>query len=52
MQEVFMHEDKKQQGIVLDEKGEEQPKDKKRARSAAKTEKDDELQPLREKSGF
>jgi hypothetical protein len=51
-QEVFMPEDKKQQGIVLDEKGEEQPKDKKRAGSVAKTEKDDELQPVREKSGF
>jgi hypothetical protein len=49
-------------GIVLDEKGQEQPKDKERARKANKTEpgrlpqqpveKDDELQPLREKSGF
>jgi hypothetical protein len=52
----------KDQGIVLDEKGQEQPKDKERARTAKKTrpgrmpqqpvEKDDELQPLREKSGF
>jgi len=47
-----MSEDKKQHGIVLDEKGQEQPKDKKRAQSAVKTEKDDELQPVREKSGF
>jgi hypothetical protein len=47
-----MPEDKKQQGIVLDEKGQEQPKDQKRAQTAAKTEKDDELQPVREKSGF
>ena len=49
-------------GIVLDEKGQKQPKDKERARKANKTEpgrlpqqpveKDDELQPLREKSGF
>ena len=52
-------------GIVLDEKGQEQPKDKERARTANKTEpghmphqplkpvkEDDELQPLREKSGF
>ena len=49
-------------GIVLDEKGQEQPKDKERARTANQTKpghmpqqpvkKDDELQPLREKSGF
>jgi hypothetical protein len=49
-------------GIVLDEKGQEQPKDKERARTANKTEpghlpqqpvkENDELQPLREKSGF
>lgn len=49
-------------GIVLDEKGQEQPKDKERARTANQTEpgrtphqpvkEDDELQPLREKSGF
>jgi hypothetical protein len=51
-QEIPMPEDKKQDGIVLDEKGQEQPKDKKRAQSAAKTERDDELQPLKEKSGF
>jgi hypothetical protein len=48
--------------IVLDEKGQEQPRDKERARTANKTEpghmprqpvkQDDELQPLREKSGF
>jgi hypothetical protein len=47
-----MAKDKSSQGIVLDE-SQEQPKDKERARKAAKTEqKDDELQPLREKSGF
>lgn len=50
------------QGIVLDEKGQEQPKDKERAQTANKTEpghlphqpvkRDDELQPLRERSGF
>jgi len=50
------------QGIVLDEKSQEQPKDKERAQTAHKSEpghmpqqpvkKDDELQPLREKSGF
>jgi hypothetical protein len=49
-------------GIVLDEKGQEQPKDKERARTSNQTKpghmpqqpvkKDDELQPLREKSGF
>ena len=42
-------------GIVLDEKAQEQPADKGRAQKAAKTDntkKDDELQPLREKSGF
>ena len=52
----------KGQGIVLDEKGQEQPKDKQRARTANQTrpgqmphqpvKEDDELQPLREKSGF
>ncbi|MCK1395002.1 hypothetical protein [Bradyrhizobium sp. 1] len=54
----------KSQGITLDEKAQEQPKDKERAQTAHKTEpghmppqpdqsgKDDELQPLREKSGF
>jgi hypothetical protein len=50
------------QGIVLDEKAQEQPKDKERAQTVHKSEpgrmpqqpikKDDELQPLREKSGF
>ena len=50
------------QGIVLDEKAQEQPKDKERAQAAHRSkpghaprqpvEKDDELQPLREKSGF
>jgi hypothetical protein len=49
-------------GIVLDEKGQEQPKDKERAQTANRTgpghmpqqpiKEDDELQPLREKSGF
>jgi hypothetical protein len=48
-----MAKEKHDQGIVLDEKSQEQPRDKKRARSAAKTEdKDDELQPVRETSGF
>jgi hypothetical protein len=48
-----MKHDKMKQGIVLDEKAQEQPQDKKRAQSSAQTEnKDDELQPLREKSGF
>jgi hypothetical protein len=52
-------------GITLDEKAQEQPTDKDRAQTAATTEtshgasratrkedSDDELQPLREKSGF
>jgi len=56
---------KSSQGIVLDEKGQEQPKDKERAQTVHKSEPDrrprqpvkpikddDELQPLREKSGF
>ncbi len=48
-----MPKDKMKQGVVLDEKAQEQPQDKKRAQSSAETEnKDDELQPLREKSGF
>jgi hypothetical protein len=56
-----MQKDKSSQGIVLDEKSQEQPKDKERAQTAHKTEpgrmpqqpvKKDELQPLREKSGF
>lgn len=51
-----MTKDKSDQGIVLDEKSQEQPKDKDRAQTAHKTDrtqqKDDELQPLREKSGF
>jgi hypothetical protein len=48
----------KRQGIVLDEKAQEQPADKDRAQTVIKTSKtsnakeDDELQPLREKSGF
>jgi hypothetical protein len=54
--------DKSSQGIVLDEKSQEQPIDEDRAQKAPKTkpghmpqqpvEKDDELQPLREKGGF
>ena len=57
-----MQKDKSSQGIVRDEKSQEQPKDKERAQTAHKSEpghmprqptkKDDELQPLREKSGF
>jgi hypothetical protein len=52
-----MAKDNHSQGIVLDEKSQEQPKDKERAQRATQTqgktqEKDDELQPLREKSGF
>ena len=50
-----MPKDEKRQGIVLDEKGQEQPTDKDRAQKATKTKttkEDDELQPLREKSGF
>ena len=57
-----MQKDKSSQGIVLDEKSQEQPKDKKRAQTAHQSgpghmpqqpvEKDDEIQPLREKSGF
>jgi len=53
---------KKGQGIVLDDKGQEQPADRERARTASKIEpdhmpqqpvkQDDELQPLRDKSGF
>jgi hypothetical protein len=52
----------KSHGIVLDEKGQEQPSDKERAQTANKTRpdrvpqqpagKDDELQPLSEKAGF
>jgi hypothetical protein len=57
-----MQKDKSSQGIVRDEKSQEQPKDKERARTAHRSEpghmpqqpveEDDELQPLREKSGF
>jgi hypothetical protein len=57
-----MQKDKRSQGIVLDEKSQEQPADKERAQKASKTkpghmpdqraQKDDELQPLKEKSGF
>lgn len=58
-----MPKDKSSQGIVLDEKNREQPRDKDRAQTMNKTEpghmppqpvtnEDDELQPVREKSGF
>jgi hypothetical protein len=57
-----MPKDKSSQGIVLDEKSQEQPKDKDRAQTAHKSEpghmpqqplkKDDELQPSRKKSRF
>jgi hypothetical protein len=57
-----MPRNKEGHGVILDDKGQEQPKDKDRAQTATKTEpghmpkqpgkKDDELQPLREKSGF
>jgi hypothetical protein len=57
-----MQKDKSSQGIILDEKSQEQPGDKERAQKASKTkpghmpeqriEKEDELQPLKEKSGF
>jgi hypothetical protein len=58
----MMKKDKSGQGIVLDEKSQVQPADNERARKASKTkpghmpdqrvEKEDELQPLKEKSGF
>jgi hypothetical protein len=42
-----------QHGIVRDQSAQDQPGDRKRARAAAITEeKEDELQPLKEKSGF
>jgi hypothetical protein len=42
-----------QHGIVRDESAQDQPADRKRARAAAITEqKEDELQPLKEQSGF
>jgi hypothetical protein len=56
-----MSKNKKGHGIVLDEKGQEQPADEDRARTANKTQpghmpaqpnKEDELQPIKEKSGF
>jgi hypothetical protein len=56
-----MPKDKQGHGIVLDEKGQEQPADKDRAQTINKTqpghmppqaENEDELQPLKEKSGF
>jgi hypothetical protein len=55
MSSKAMPKGEKQQGIVLDEKAQEQPADKERAQRATKTSKakeEDELQPLREKSGF
>jgi hypothetical protein len=54
--ELSMTKERSDHGIVLDEQSQEQPKDKDRAQTAHKTDrapqKDDELQPLREKSGF
>ena len=52
-----MQKDKSSQGIVLDEKSQEQPAGKERAQKASKAkpgqmENEDELQPLKEKSGF
>jgi hypothetical protein len=57
-----MPKDKSSQGIALDEQSRKQPKGKDRPQTAHKSEpghiskqpvqKDDELQPLREKSGF
>jgi hypothetical protein len=47
-----MANEKSEHGIVLDEIAQEQPNDKERAQKAEKVQKDDELQPLREKSGF
>jgi hypothetical protein len=56
VEELSIPKDKSDHGIVLDEKSQEQPKDKDRARTAQKTDPaqktDDELQLLREKSGF
>lgn len=58
--ELAMPKHKQGHGIVLDEKGQEQPADKDRAQKAGKTQPghmppqpdEDELQPLKEKSGF
>ena len=56
-----MPKDKTGHGIVLDEQGQERPADKDRAQKATRTEpghmppqpeKEDELQPLKEKNGF
>jgi hypothetical protein len=56
-----MPKDKEGHGIVLDDKGQEQPADKKRAETANNAQPDhepsqpkneNELQPLKEKSGF
>jgi hypothetical protein len=48
--------DKKSQGIVRDENGQEQPADKEHAQPVAiveeKNKKDDDFQKVREKSGF
>jgi hypothetical protein len=52
VKEPAMPKDDRRQAIVLDEKAQEQPADKERAQKANKTEKEDELQPLKEKSGF
>jgi hypothetical protein len=49
---AMIKKEDKRQGVALDEKSQEQPIDKDRAQTAPKTEKDDELQPLKEKSGF
>jgi hypothetical protein len=56
VEELSMIKERSDHGIVLDEQSQEQPKDKDRAQTAHKTDrarqKEDELQPLREKSGF
>ena len=55
--EYVMPKHKQGHGIVLDDKGQEQPADKDRAQKADKNHvppqpEEDELQPLKEKSGF
>jgi hypothetical protein len=61
LKEAAMPKDKEGHGIVLDKMGQEQPADKERAQTSNKAEpghmppqpeKEDELQPLKEKSGF
>ena len=56
-----MSRNKEGHGFVTDDKGQEQPNDKDRAQTAQQTprphpprqsDKDDEMQPTREKSGF